>query len=539
MKRIIYRSLFIVLGLLIPLNVFAATGTVSISCNKTVYNAGDTTKCTVSITADNTPDTVTVELMLSGASIMNATPGDGWDQKGFSGNRFMVYKEGGGTGTVATFDVKLDGDTASIGVKAEIASTITDSQASPTGNTLNLRKADGNANLSSLSVEGKTLNFNKDTLEYSLGETKDQDSIVINAQCESDKANVTGTGKQSLKYGQNSFNVVCKAENGTTKTYVVKINRIDTRSGNANLSSIKLSSGKIDFKSTTYTYKINDFNEDKITIDAATADTKAKITSGTGTFNIKTGENNLKIVVTAENGSTKTYTIVVVKPVSQDELKLKTLTLENTEKNYTYGFKISDNTNTYKKDVDLDIDKIEIKAELLKGNGKIDGLGVKELKEGENTFTLKIIAGDQTREITLIINRVDPNSMTMEDFVSKITIEGNNTKFSINKSKYTIDVENSVTKIVFSYPENENFKFESSGTDNLAVGENTVKFKVIGKDNESKTFEVLVNRLEEETKLDELKLCLIILCILEFLVIVILTIVILTRRKKLANAENA
>ena len=129
--------------------------------------------------------------------------------------------------------------------------------------------------------------------------------------------------------------------------------------------------------------------------------------------------------------------------------------------------------------------------------------------------------------------------MTMEDFVSKITIEGNNTKFSINKSKYTIDVENSVTKIVFSYPENENFKFESSGTDNLAVGENTVKFKVIGKDNESKTFEVLVNRLEEETKLDELKLCLIILCILEFLVIVILTIVILTRRKKLANAENA
>ena len=534
MKKRIIRGLFIIFGLLIPLNIFAQTGSVSITCDNLIFNSGDTASCIASISADFNSDTVTLRLSLSGAELLSANAASGWTKQGGSGNNIMLYKEGGATGEIAIFSIKLTGDTASVGISADIASTIDDCQVSPTGNTVSFRKADSNNYLSSLSVTGFTIKFNKDTLEYNLGET-DLDSIIINAAAESDNSSITGAGTSLLlKYGLNTFNVVCKAENGSTKTYVIKVTRKDNRSSNANLSSLQVNGKSIDgFKSDTYSYTIKDYSDDQIKIDATTQDNKSKVTQGTGTFNVNTGDNSFKVVVTAENGTTKTYTIKVTKPVSQDELKLKSLTIENKDKNYTHGFKISDNTNTYKVDVDLSIDKINILAELKKGNGTIEGLGEKELKEGKNQFKLVIKAGEETREITLIINRVDPNSMTMEDYISKITINGNDIKFSISKNKYSIDVDNSVTKIEFNYPDNDNFKFESSGGDNLVVGENTIKFKVIGKDNESKTFELIVNRLEEKSKLDELKLCLIILCILEFIVIVILTIVILNRRKRI------
>ena len=65
------------------------------------------------------------------------------------------------------------------------------------------------------------------------------------------------------------------------------------------------------FSSGTTTYKVDLTSEtESLTISAKAKDSKAKV-SGTGKKELKIGENNFTVTVTAEDGSKKTYTISV------------------------------------------------------------------------------------------------------------------------------------------------------------------------------------------------------------------------------------
>lgn len=87
----------------------------------------------------------------------------------------------------------------------------------------------------------------------------------------------------------------------------------DTKSKDNNLSSLSVSSGTLspEFSAGTTTYKVNLTSDvKKITINAKAKDSKATV-SGTGEHELRVGENNLSVVVKAENGSKKTYTVSV------------------------------------------------------------------------------------------------------------------------------------------------------------------------------------------------------------------------------------
>lgn len=65
------------------------------------------------------------------------------------------------------------------------------------------------------------------------------------------------------------------------------------------------------FNKNTTEYKVNvDSNTEQVTINATKEDSRASI-SGTGTHDVSEGENKFNITVTAENGSTKTYKVIV------------------------------------------------------------------------------------------------------------------------------------------------------------------------------------------------------------------------------------
>jgi hypothetical protein len=93
-----------------------------------------------------------------------------------------------------------------------------------------------NNNLSSLSVDGKAVtNFNKSTLSYTLSAVANsKTSIKIEAAAEDSKSKITGTGTKNLSVGNNSFNIVVTAEDGTQKTYVIKVERKAAASNNQN-----------------------------------------------------------------------------------------------------------------------------------------------------------------------------------------------------------------------------------------------------------------------------------------------------------------
>lgn len=85
------------------------------------------------------------------------------------------------------------------------------------------------------------------------------------------------------------------------------------KSSEKNLSSLSVSEGTLSpkFSAGTTTYKVDLTNEvKKLTISAKAKDSKAKV-SGTGEKELKIGENNFTVTVTAEDGSKKTYTISV------------------------------------------------------------------------------------------------------------------------------------------------------------------------------------------------------------------------------------
>ena len=168
-------------------------------------------------------------------------------------------------------------------------------------------------NLSDLKVDGVTVSgFSSSKTSYTLNDNSGT-SISISAIASDSKASVSGTGSKTLKYGNNTFEITVTAENGSKKTYNITVNKPDPRSKNNNLKSLSVSQGKIDFSKDTTSYLIkveHDVNE--VTIAASAEDAKASV-SGIGTKILKDYVNEFKIVVKAENESTKTYIVKVAR----------------------------------------------------------------------------------------------------------------------------------------------------------------------------------------------------------------------------------
>ncbi|GAB6119241.1 hypothetical protein JCM30204_03890 [Dysgonomonas termitidis] len=85
-----------------------------------------------------------------------------------------------------------------------------------------------NADLSSLTVSQGTLSpgFNVNTTNYTVSVANAVSSIEISTTAAGSSATVTGTGIKQLNVGNNTFNIVVTAENGTTtKTYTVVVTR--------------------------------------------------------------------------------------------------------------------------------------------------------------------------------------------------------------------------------------------------------------------------------------------------------------------------
>ncbi len=130
------------------------------------------------------------------------------------------------------------------------------------------------------------------------------------------KAIGTGTGTISVKNAEaysysESYLSVSK---GSKKITVITQSQLEASySKNNNLKSLSIDGLKLSpsFNKNTTSYKVEaGANTTKIKINAKAEDSKSKV-SGTGTHKVSEGENKFKITVTAQNGTTKTYTVIV------------------------------------------------------------------------------------------------------------------------------------------------------------------------------------------------------------------------------------
>ncbi|MBE6148383.1 MAG: hypothetical protein E7167_02685 [Firmicutes bacterium] len=86
-----------------------------------------------------------------------------------------------------------------------------------------------NNNLYSLNVDGYeiTPEFNKDTLEYRVQVNEDETKIKIIAVAEDKTATISGAGEVEVSAGNNVFDIIIIAQNGSEKTYKLNVDVID------------------------------------------------------------------------------------------------------------------------------------------------------------------------------------------------------------------------------------------------------------------------------------------------------------------------
>ena len=175
-----------------------------------------------------------------------------------------------------------------------------------------------------------------------------------------------------------------------------------TKSSNSKLESLQIAEGAIspEFSSSVKEYTINVPNEvTKLSI-AAVADSSKATVKITGNEELVVGDNTIKIIVTAEDGSQTTYSVIAKR--AQPELCLQTLNVsyinENGEKvdlilNPQFTFNIYE----YSLDEILahTIEKLEVVAIANRENAVIEVLGNEELKTGKNEIVVKVTITDE------------------------------------------------------------------------------------------------------------------------------------------------
>ena len=178
------------------------------------------------------------------------------------------------------------------------------------------RAASTDATLKELSLSNGTLTpaFDPATTDYTAHVNNSVASVTINATASDAKAIVTGDDTRSLIVGDNPFTVTVTAENGTPKEYKITITRA-AASTDATLKELSLSNGTLapafDPATTSYTANVGN-SVTNVTINATANDPKA-IVAGNGTKTLAEGVKTFTVTVTAEDGSTASYTVTITR----------------------------------------------------------------------------------------------------------------------------------------------------------------------------------------------------------------------------------
>lgn len=222
-------------------NVFAAGYSVSTTSNSVTIGNSITLKISGSDIAGK------FSISTSDSSIVSISSGNVWIDNNTQSITLKTNKVGSATITIKPTDVtSYSGDTITgnktvkITVNAKpVNKPSSNNSGSSSGSSSNkpAKVKSSNSYLSSLTVDGYDLDnsFDKETLEYSVTVKEGTEKVKINAQLADSNAKVTGTGEVSVSEGLNTFNIIVTAENGSKRTYILKVNVKEYQPINVNI----------------------------------------------------------------------------------------------------------------------------------------------------------------------------------------------------------------------------------------------------------------------------------------------------------------
>lgn len=417
------KIIFLIIFMWIVLAITSKTNAASanITASKTTATVGDTVTVTVSINA------AAWNLSVSGSatdSIVGANL-DAVNQK--TTKTYKVKSDKVGTCTVSLTGDVSDGTTdvtsqinTSVKINFKEKSTNGDSNTSG-GNSGSTKPSDN-------TTKPKTPTFtNTNKIVYAKNDCNLRSSWSTSSSAtpvkEGTELKLTGTSSQTINgyvWYRVTYNGSTKyiASSLITETKPKKDDEKDEKnekSSNKSLSSLSIEGVEIspsfDKDTTQYTANVGgDVTELKI--NAKAENSKAKVTVE-GNKNLTEGDNVIKIKVTAEDETTRTYFITVTVgegTVTDNGLKLSELKIErvNFEGNFnpdTYNYQLS--LSSY-------VDKLDITATPSKADATVEIIGNQDFKEGKNTVTILLTSADGKETATYQIEVEVPAGLEIE-----------------------------------------------------------------------------------------------------------------------------
>ncbi len=360
--------------------------------------------------------------------------------------------------------------------------------------TINItRSLNANNKLQSLEVVDHSLSpaFNKNVNSYNVTVESYVTNIVINANPEVSTSTVVGTGNKTLQTGTNTFNIEVTSEDNQKNTYVIVVTKKASNDSSLSSLSIKETSLNETFQRDLLVYTANvPNNVNQVTINATASDEHAKSVTGTGVVKLNTGNNTVRITVTAEDNTTTTYTIVITRAKSNNA-NLTSLTLSDS---YNLNETFNKNDTNYTATVPNSVSSLTISATPEDSNATVQGTGLTTLNTGDNLVNITVTAEDgttKTYQIDIFRERSsNANLKSLSSTNGLIT-----PTFSKNIKDYTLTVPYEVENATINAEaEDSTATVSITGNTNLAMGENHASITVTAEDGTINTYNLVITR---------------------------------------------
>lgn len=262
--------------------------------------------------------------------------------------------------------------------------------------------------------------------------------------------------------------------NTTTKTKV--------KSSNANLSNLGMNPN--DFtgfseNKTSYDVTVPN-NVTQVEIYATKKDSKASLT-GTGIKKLQEGQNTANVIVTAEDGTTKTYTINI-KRLSKNEKQDTTENLDAKSSSNSKDLELSNleiegvnlepsfESSTYKYEISIkgEQSNLDIKASTNNTSDKVEIIGNENLQNGQNIITILVTnsKSDEVATYQIYVNKNVIDSNTVDNEFGK-TVKELKIKLWVFRALVVIVVLGIIMLLIIKHKKNKKeYDEEDDNTDN-------------------------------------------------------------------------
>jgi hypothetical protein len=336
----------------------------------------------------------------------------------------------------------------------------------------------GNNNLSGLIVSPGTLapTFDSNTLTYSVDVANNVESISVTPTRQDSNATITVNG-QTAASGQartiilnpagqsTNIVIVVTAQNGNVKNYLVTVSR--GVSSNNNLQSLTVSPGTLNptFSANRTSYTVNVASgATEVTVTPRMQDAAATMTingQATNSGQARTiqlgapGSNTpIFIIVTAQNGTQKTYTVGVTRAALGGNNNLSALTVSPGTLNPAFNA----NTLSYTVDVASSVTSVSVTPTRQDSNATITVNG--QATDSGQSRTVALNGPGSNTVIPIVVTAPNGSQKTYTVNVSRAALGGNNNlsaltvspgslspSFSASRTSYTVSVGSGIDSV--------------------------------------------------------------------------------------------